>query len=438
MKKILLYLLVILIIAPGCSKKKRPHTIKKNPALAQARKALKRYHQALRKYNADIKAQASKLKGVDLMRRALKAMIELAKKHVKNFIAIKRNFAKTKAGQQAGMAWRISRAAIQYHQRGDLARFISEIKKTMKREPNGNLADDAHFYLNMVVYLEMTRFFVAIASVNPVARRNIARTLANALLPDHDRIKPAAKLREIWRRVCFSFVGAPCNKARGSKLERLAGQGLYRAIFGGLARLPRRYPSTPIKYILKAVLPFYARAKPFLAELDQEPLLPPIRGKAIRQISDLLRTKTGAQWVYRLFGGKKQIAIKIVGKGAGGINVKSTRPGGRELKEQWRITDHSFQQGQNREPLRNPIHRGLSWAKGERRYRILALNRTVETPAGTFNKCVAVEEAFKNQTFTRFYAPAVGLIRWTELTRGSEGRTATWKRVHDYRLISYQ
>ncbi|MED4534251.1 hypothetical protein [Metabacillus fastidiosus] len=73
--------------------------------------------------------------------------------------------------------------------------------------------------------------------------------------------------------------------------------------------------------------------------------------------------------------------------------------------------DYGLESASNTE-LKFPLVKGAEWKKGNATARIISLNNTVKTPAGTFSNCVLVETVYNaaNKDLA-YYAPGHGLIK---------------------------
>ena len=78
----------------------------------------------------------------------------------------------------------------------------------------------------------------------------------------------------------------------------------------------------------------------------------------------------------------------------------------------WKYDEHGvFRSGSGTYILRSPIEAGHRWALlGEGEARIIAVDRSVETPAGAFEGCVVIRERQEDLSMDWWVAPGVGTV----------------------------
>lgn len=141
--------------------------------------------------------------------------------------------------------------------------------------------------------------------------------------------------------------------------------------------------------------------------------------------------EVGNQWTYQGVGNEyasynKQVLYKEGNK----VQVVEENPGTRLVKiydlkpdsvvvvyskEEFYEDENILETEENMQDiiLQTPVEIGTIWESGDRTSEIVAKDVTIETPAGTFNNCIQVNNTYKDEEnkFIEYYAPGIGLVK---------------------------
>lgn len=78
--------------------------------------------------------------------------------------------------------------------------------------------------------------------------------------------------------------------------------------------------------------------------------------------------------------------------------------------------------------LQAPVKAGTTWAGTNTNKQIIAVDATVDTPAGKFENCVKVKLPGQNDTIYQYYKKGVGMVKQEFITTNNETITSTLKK----------